>query len=241
MVRRVRTKPRRRVNLHLLNPVTGYLLLPMAQPDWAWTTPRANLALAGMVFLFAVLALSLLLPAAHRLDTWGFQLLNLWGYRPKWLDRALWLATQLGNMVTAFVLAGVYFIFGYRVLAVEVVVGTLTLWVLVEALKALTRRSRPYLVLEGTRVIGWRERGRSFPSGHTAQTFFLATLVSHDLQLGIVATVALYAVAVLVGFTRMYLGAHYPRDVIGGAVLGCAWAILAALVSPYWPVLAFWR
>jgi len=114
----------------------------------------------------------------------------------------------------------------------------------VETLKALTNRARPFLDLEQTRIIGWRERGRSFPSGHTAQTFFLVTVLSttplsHRFQLGLGGTVALYAVAVLVGFTRMYVGAHYPRDVIGGAVLGSVWGILATLVDPYWLGLRF--
>jgi len=38
----------------------------------------------------------------------------------------------------------------------------------------------------------------------------------------------------LIGFTRIYVGAHYPRDVIAGALLGTAWGVLAALVDPYW-------
>jgi membrane-associated phospholipid phosphatase len=54
------------------------------------------------------------------------------------------------------------------------------------------------------------------------------------LKLGAGITVALFAVALLVGFTRMYVGAHYPRDVIGGAVLGCVRGILATLVDPLW-------
>jgi membrane-associated phospholipid phosphatase len=147
-------------------------------------------------------------------------------------------------MVTAFLLAGLFFVLNTRRLAVEVILGTLTLWLLVETIKALTDRARPFLDLEETRIIGWRERGRSFPSGHTAQTFFLMTVLSttplsHQFQLGIGGTVALYAVAVLVGFTRMYVGAHYPRDVIGGAVLGSVWGILATLVDPYWFGLRF--
>ncbi|HEY5118847.1 MAG TPA: phosphatase PAP2 family protein [Anaerolineales bacterium] len=108
------------------------------------------------------------------------------------------------------------------------------MFLLVETIKALTDRARPFLALEGTRIIGWRERDRSFPSGHTAQTFFLATLLSHRFALGIGGTAALYAIAVIVGFTRIYVGVHYPRDVIGGAVLGCLWGVLAALVDPYW-------
>jgi membrane-associated phospholipid phosphatase len=59
-------------------------------------------------------------------------------------------------------------------------------------------------------------------------------MLGRQLQLGIWGTIALYAVAALVGFTRMYVGAHYPRDVIGGAVLGSVWGILATLVDPYW-------
>jgi membrane-associated phospholipid phosphatase len=165
---------------------------------------------------------------------WIFLFFNLRGYHPSWLDRVMWLLTQLGNMLTALLLAGLFFALNQRGLAVEVILGTLTLWLLVETIKVLTDRARPFLDLEQTRVIGWQERGRSFPSGHTAQTFFLMTVISHWFQLGLGATVALYAVAALVGFTRMYVGAHYPRDVIGGAVLGCVWGILATLVDPYW-------
>jgi len=54
-----------------------------------------------------------------------------------------------------------------------------------------------------------------------------------------VETAALYAVAALVGFTRIYVGAHYPRDVIAGIVLGSVWGILATLVDPYWLALRF--
>ena len=142
-------------------------------------------------------------------------------------------------MVTAFLIAGIFFVLSYRRLAVEIILGTLTLWLLVETIKALTDRARPFLDIVGARVIGWRERGRSFPSGHTTQTFFLVTLLMHRFQLGVGGTVILYAVAVLVGFTRMYVGAHYPRDVIGGAVLGSVWGVLAILVDPYWFGLGF--
>ena len=227
----------------LVSLVTGLVLFLIWLPSGAraalFAALRAQWALVGMLFLFALIAVSLVWSAGQRLDTWIFLFFNLRGYHPRWLDRVMWLATQVGNMVTAFLLAGLFFVLNYRRLAVEVIFGTLTLWLLVETIKALTDRARPFLDLEGTRIIGWRERGRSFPSGHTAQTFFLMTLLSHRFQLGLGGTVALYAVAVLVGFTRMYVGAHYPRDVIGGAVLGCIWGVLATLVDPYWFGLRF--
>ena len=214
--------------------VLFFIWLPSGARAALFAALRAQWALVGMLFLFALIAVSLVWSAGQRLDTWIFLFFNLRGYHPKWLDRVMWLATQVGNMVTAFLLAGLFFVLNYRGLAVEIILGTLTLWLLVETIKALTDRARPFLDLEETRIIGWRERGRSFPSGHTAQTFFLMTLLSHQFQLGLGRAVALYAVAVLVGFTRMYVGAHYPRDVIGGAVLGSVWGILATLVDPYW-------
>jgi len=219
--------------------VLFFIWLPSGARAALFAALHAQWALVGMLFLFALIAVSLVWSAGQRLDTWIFLFFNLRGYHRKWLDRVMWLATQVGNMVTAFLLAGLFFVLNYRSLAGEVILGTLTLWLLVEIIKALTDRARPFLDLEETRIIGWRERGRSFPSGHTAQTFFLMTLLSHRFQLGMGGIVALYAVAALVGFTRMYVGAHYPRDVIGGAVLGSVWGILATLVDPYWLGLRF--
>jgi len=218
--------------------VTGLILFLIWLPGGAraalFAALLAQRTLLALVFLFALITLSLLWPAGQRLDTWFFLLLNLRRNHPKWLDRVTWLATQAGNLWAACLLAGLLFLLNYRSISVEVILGALALFFLVETVKALTDRARPFLALEGTRIIGWRERDRSFPSGHTAQTFFLATLLSHRFALGVGGTVALYAVAAMVGFTRIYVGVHYPRDVIGGAVLGSIWGILAALVDPYW-------
>jgi membrane-associated phospholipid phosphatase len=208
--------------------------LPIATRETLLVALMSQRALMVMLVLFGLIALSLVWSAGQRLDLWIFQLFNFKGYHPAWLDRSMWLATQLGNMLTAFFLAGLFFILNYRSLTVVIILGTLTLWLVVEIIKVLTDRARPFLTIEGTRVIGWRERGRSFPSGHTAQTFFLMTLFIHKFQIGLWGTIVLYAVAGLVGFTRMYVGAHYPRDVIGGAVLGSVWGLLAALLNPFW-------
>lgn len=186
--------------------------------------------LVVLLSLFALVTLSLIWSAGQRLDTRVFMLFNMRSY-PLWLDRMMWLATQLGNMLAAFLAAFVFFLLNKRVLAAEIILGTLTLWLLVETIKILSDRDRPFLALDRARVIGWREKGDSFPSGHTAQIFFLMTLFIHHFQLGMVESAALYAVAALVGFTRIYLGAHYPRDVIAGIVLGSVWGILATLVD----------
>ena len=217
----------------LVSLLAGLILflvwLPSESQAGLLNTLRAQWGLVGLLILFALIVLSLVWTAGQRLDTKIFLFFNLRGYHAKWLDRVMWLATQLGNIVAAFTLALLFFLLNYRSLAIGIILGTITLWLLVETVKALADRARPFLVHEGTRVIGWRERGRSFPSGHTAQTFFLVTLLCQQFQVGIWITLALYAVAALVGFTRMYVGAHYPRDVIGGAALGSVWGILFAL------------
>jgi membrane-associated phospholipid phosphatase len=151
----------------------------------------------------------------------------------------MWLATQLGNMLSAFTAAFILFLLDYRRLAVEIIFGTITLWLLVEIIKALSDRDRPFLNIDKTRIIGWREKGDSFPSGHTTQIFFLMTLFIHRFQLGIGGSLLLYGAASLVGFTRIYVGAHYPRDVVAGVVLGSVWGILGMLVDRYWLLLHF--
>ncbi len=191
-----------------------------------------------LLFLFALVTLSLIWSAGQHLDTRVFMLLNVRGY-PKWLDRFMWLATQLGNTLAAFIAAFLLFILNYSRLAIEIIFGTLTLWVLVETIKMLSDRGRPFITLDKTRIIGRREKGESFPSGHTTQIFFLMTVIIHGFQLGMGESIALYTVAVFVGFTRIYVGAHYPRDVMAGIVLGSVWGILTTLVDPYWLALRF--
>jgi membrane-associated phospholipid phosphatase len=221
----------------MVSLVVGLVLflvwLPNGIRTALWAALQAQWALVGMTLFFAMITVSLTWSAGQCLDTWIFQLFNFHGDHSRWLDRFMWLATQLGNMVVALVVACLFMLLNNRNLAAVIILGTLTLWLLVESIKALTNRARPFLDLEGTRVLGRQEPGRSFPSGHTAQTFFLATLISHQFKLGAVAIIALYGVAMLVGFTRIYVGVHYPRDVLGGAVLGSAWGILAALVGVY--------
>ncbi len=71
---------------------------------------------------------------------------------------------------------------------------------------------------------------RSFPSGHTSEAFSLATSLTIALPKWYVIAPA-YTFAGLVGYSRMYLGAHYPSDVIAGALVGSGTAWLSYQIN----------
>ncbi|MBE0697778.1 MAG: phosphatase PAP2 family protein [Anaerolineaceae bacterium] len=210
--------------LQSLRPETRRILL---------TGFLAQRSLIILLFIFCLLTLSLLWSAGQRLDTWIFIRLNLRGRHPLWLDWAMWILTQIGNGGVGILLGIFLYFFGDRRLAVEMLLGILSLWLAVELIKAMVERSRPFLTLEGTRIIGWRERGKSFPSGHTSQAFFMMTLLVHHHEPHATIGLLLYFTAGLVGLTRIYVGAHYPRDVVGGAILGSVWGIFTSLIEVY--------
>jgi membrane-associated phospholipid phosphatase len=89
------------------------------------------------------------------------------------------------------------------------------------AFKPLTRRRRPAVprVSPMVRV----PRSRSFPSGHTAAAFAFATGVAHALPR---VAPPLYALAAVVGYSRVHTGVHYPLDAASGALCGVALAEL---------------
>lgn len=191
--------------------------------------------LTGMLICFGLLSLSVLWSAGDPLDDWIFLVINLRGRRPRWLDGFMAVFTQFGSGIASLIAAIILFKNNYHRLAYEIILGTLSLWLLVELIKAIVRRARPFITLAQTRVVGIRAIGRSFPSGHTSQAFFLATLLAQYYHPNVGIVILFYGLAVLVAVTRMYVGAHYPRDVVAGAILGSIWGLLGVIVdSHFW-------
>jgi undecaprenyl-diphosphatase len=88
-------------------------------------------------------------------------------------------------------------------------------------IKAFFHRSRPFIAFIQAIVIGKKPGSWSFPSGHSASAFAGAWLLSRDFP-GQAST--FFLLAALVGFSRIYLGDHYPGDVLSGALSGMAFA-----------------
>lgn len=204
-------------------------------PDYIRAALLRGLQVQGpvaiMLFFFSLLALSLLWSRGQRVDAWVFLYFNVRGTRPLWLDWIMLGITELGNGLAALVIALVLFFVRENRLAYELILGTLTLWLVVELMKSIAHRSRPFVRLTQTRIVGYRASGLSFPSGHTSQAFFLATLLVQLYHVSLGVVILLYIVAVAVGITRMYVGAHYPRDVLAGAILGTVWGLLGGIVN----------
>lgn len=85
-------------------------------------------------------------------------------------------------------------------------------------LKPLVCRTRPWLVLEGLTALVAEHDPHSFPSGHTCASF-AAALAWRPYLNRRWANTALVC-AVLMGFSRLYVGVHFPTDVLCGAAIG---------------------
>jgi|GEM_PF-485419 len=89
-------------------------------------------------------------------------------------------------------------------------------------LKMVTGRPRPFEALENVNLKHRSSAtGSAFPSGHTALAFALATSASLCLENPYVS-LPVFVWAGMVGYGRIYLGLHYPSDIVGGIVIGVA-------------------
>ena len=105
-------------------------------------------------------------------------------------------------------------------LAVRLAVSGTATYVLAKGIKSVVRRGRPQQLLPNVRVRGGEAGGPGFVSGHAGVSMSLTTTLLP--WTGPLLHSVLPAVPVLVGLGRMYVGAHLPLDVAGGAAFGRA-------------------
>ncbi len=156
---------------------------------------------------------------------------------PIWLTRAAIEITALAGtpILTLFTLViGSYFAAKrqYRTLAL-LLIAVIGETLLSSGLKDLFDRPRPDFVSHLVHA-----SGNSFPSGHSTSAaaiyLIIAALIARETKQHIVRNYVFFVavmLAVLVGASRVYLGVHYPTDVIGGLSFGAAWAAIVLIAA----------
>ncbi|MFB6203911.1 MAG: phosphatase PAP2 family protein [Candidatus Nanohaloarchaea archaeon] len=138
-------------------------------------------------------------------------------YRSPVLTKVFLSVTAMGSItVIGAFLAGLYFSSERRVFVLSTV-ATAFSGALTFSLKRIVGRMRPEVIVSN--VDPWSML--AFPSGHTTVAFSVATVLAHETR---EKKLYVYSVAALIGISRIYLGLHYPTDVIAGAFLGYSMA-----------------
>ena len=158
---------------------------------------------------------------------------------PGWLDGPMRIVTALGYYWVVLPLLGVvialFYREGWRLAATLLLVSTAGSVVLTTVLKSVIRRVRPELFDSGYHASFY-----SFPSGHATVAVGFYGMLTLVLAYRLRGT-ARWAVGVsgvivvlLIGFSRLYLGVHYPTDVVAGYLAALLWLVCVGAVYALW-------
>jgi undecaprenyl-diphosphatase len=164
-----------------------------------------------------------------------FRSLNLVGTNAV-LDVVMVLFTDLALPYVLPLLAVPLWWKGRREQAFDLLVVLALVIVVTEVLKFAFDRARPCDVLPNVNLPNpgacTAEGDPAFPSGHASRIFAVAGFLAVYFKWPVKASA--FAVAVVVGISRLYLGVHWPSDVVAGAILGIALALLYVAVARKW-------
>ncbi|MDE6591339.1 MAG: phosphatase PAP2 family protein [Oscillospiraceae bacterium] len=154
------------------------------------------------------------------------------------LDPFMKLYTQLGNTGMLFIVLGIVLLFfkqtrkaGFSALC-AMLIGLIAVNF---TIKPLVSRPRPWLVIENFQNLVPERDPNSFPSGHTNAGFAFAIAVYMSAPKKWMKIAAVCAAAVM-GLSRLYVGVHFPSDVLAGTVIGSLCGLAGA-----WVVKTVWE
>lgn len=103
--------------------------------------------------------------------------------------------------------------------------------IIAACLKLTFTSPRPFAVLEHVRQLTIPTEPNSFPSGHTSSTMSAVTVLVWMLRENRTVVCLLIAFALLIAFSRIYVGVHFPFDVLVGAVVGVVSGVVVLKVK----------
>jgi undecaprenyl-diphosphatase len=156
---------------------------------------------------------------------------------PDGLRSVLWVLNQYGTAITIPVATAVALAFRRWVLAAALAFSGVTVYVLAKVIKGYVDRGRPAdLVADVVERENFSPESLGYPSGHAAVAWAITIIVLASL--GRPWRIAAIALAVVVPIVRMYVAAHLPLDLIGGAALGIVVASAVVLLLRVRPATA---
>ena len=187
--------------------------------------PRHPGDVVRLVAALGVLLVSIKLVNRNHIDELEIDAFRLVNDLPGVLYPLVWVVMQLGNVLVVPLLAGVAALTRRFRLAVNLAVAGFGCYFLAILVKNLVDRGRPSQYLPDVNLHGPAATGLGYISGHAAVAVALASVASPYLSRR--ARRVAWALATTVCVSRVYVGAHLPLDVIGGAAVG--WAVGAAV------------
>lgn len=112
----------------------------------------------------------------------------------------------------------------------EVLISSAVGFAFTESMKAVIKRERPQDKYPNEVFVNSKTTGYAFPSGHASSAFALATTLTVQYHKRYISVPA-YLWAGSVGYSRIYLGKHYPTDVLAGAIVGAGSSYLSHILS----------
>ena len=153
---------------------------------------------------------------------------------PDSLHAPAWIIMQLGTLGAAPAAAAAAWAANDRKLARRLLAGGSATWALSKVVKTEVRRPRPAMLLTGTNCRGKQASGLGYLSGHAGVAVALG--VAALPRFGTPGRVITAGIVPIVGLSRVYVGAHLPLDIVGGASLGLAIDAAVALIQELgWP------
>ena len=164
-----------------------------------------------------------------------FKLINSWATKNYWLDQLMIFSAEWLGYVLIALLVGAFLMNRgkyWDMVVVSLGSAIVARFVFVEIIRFFYNNPRPFLVLQNVHQLISKDMEPSFPSGHASFYFALATGVYfYNKKAGYIY----FVLAGLMGFARIFVGVHWPADIVAGAILGLLTAVVVRFIKQKMP------